>query len=76
MASRVVLREYCALWRIHVNVDKTKVVVFNAACALRFGGRRTPAPFTYNGNVVECVDSYKCLGVWVSDGSGLGKFGE
>ena len=70
------LREYCALWRLHVNVDKTKIVVFNSVCALRLGGRRKPAAFTFNGSVVECVNSYKYLGVYVGDGAGIAKFGE
>ena len=51
------LSQYCKLWDLTVNLDKTKVVIFSR-------GRRTAKkPFMYNGKEVKVVDDYTYLGV-------------
>ena len=51
------LSEYCNLWDLTVNLEKTNVVIFSQ-------GRRTAKkPFMYNGKEVKVVDEYTYLGV-------------
>ena len=51
------LAEYCKLWDLTVNLDKTKVVIFSQ-------GRKKPKkPFLYLGEEVKVVDDYIYLGV-------------
>ena len=52
------LHEYCALWRLHVNVKKTKVVVFNPS-----GQCADELYFIYEGQRLERVQEFKYLGV-------------
>lgn len=49
--------KYCAEWRLQVNVDKTKVVIFSK------GRRNKNMFFTYNNNMLEIVNEYKYLGI-------------
>ena len=51
------LREYCGLWRLHVNVKKTKVVVFNP------NKSHGCSEFTYDGQQRVKLDDFKYLGV-------------
>ena len=51
------LSEYCQLWDLTVNLDKTKVVIFSQRS-------KTPKkPFMYNGQEVKVVEDYTYLGV-------------
>ena len=51
--------KYCNEWKLHVNNDKTKVVVF--------GARKTNSmSFTIENTELEIVDSYKYLGTYFS----------
>ena len=49
--------EYCEAWKLHVNIGKTKVLIFS--------GGRTPNNynFTYNGNNLEIVNDFVYLGL-------------
>ena len=52
------LQEYCSKWGLTINIDKTKVVIFNK------GGHKFPSlKFLLNGNLVETVQSYCYLGI-------------
>ena len=51
------LSEYCKLWDLTVNLEKTNVVVFSKR-------RKTPkTTFLYEGNVVKVTEDYTYLGV-------------
>lgn len=57
------LQRYCDRWKLKVNVDKTKVMVF------RKGGQlRQTDVFTFNGINIEVVESYNYLGFVMSSG--------
>ena len=53
------LNDYCQLWKLNINTDKSKVIVF---------GSRLNKPFQFKlgPNDLETVDSYKYLGVFFS----------
>ena len=51
------LHEYCEHWRLEVNIDKTKVVVFR-----RRGPVLVSEKWYYNGHALEVVDSFNYLG--------------
>ena len=53
--------DYCAVWKLKINVDKTKVVVFAK-------GRPGNFSFAHNNNNLEVVGEYKYLGVLFSRG--------
>ena len=62
------LSRFCNKWGMKVNRDKTKVIVF------RRGGRlRHDEKWFLNGKEIECVSSYKYLGVTFSTGNTWGK---
>ena len=46
---------YCTKWRLTVNTDKTKIVVFS-------GGKHKTYSFTLNGSNLEVTNEYKYLG--------------
>jgi hypothetical protein len=52
------LAKYCADWKLKVNVEKTKVVIFSR--------RKVDAQFRYMGQVLETVQQFKYLGVIIS----------
>jgi len=52
------LEEYCTEWKLKVNCQKTKVTVFGNSKS-----KRENFSFTYMGNPIEIVDSFKYLGV-------------
>jgi hypothetical protein len=68
------LQSYCAEWRLHVNVPKTKVMVFHQQFARRHAER--DVVFQYNCINIERVTSFKYLGVYVCEGFGLRKYRE
>ena len=49
------LYRYCSKWNLEVNLNKTKIIIFHK--------RKNIDVFTYNGNHIVLVDSYKYLGV-------------
>ena len=51
------LEKYCEDWCIEVNLDKSKVMVFNKA------GKLYNSQFIYKGKRMDCVREYKHLGV-------------
>ena len=51
------LENYCELWCLDINIDKTKIIVFNKS------GRVLPYSFHINGNCIENVKTYKYLGI-------------
>ena len=51
------LENYCELWCLDINIDKTKSTVFKNS------GKLLPYSFRINGNCIENVKTYKYLGV-------------
>lgn len=47
---------YCSQWKLNVNVEKTKILVFSK-------GPKPKNIFYYNNNVVEIVSEFKYLGI-------------
>lgn len=57
------LETYCIKWNLHVNIGKTKVMVF------RKGGQlRQNETFTYADEEIEIVNSFNYLGIVLSSG--------
>ena len=52
-------RKYCAIWKLHVNMNKSKVVVFSK-------GRPGNYSFRLNNDILEVVGEFKYLGVFLS----------
>jgi exonuclease III len=52
------LDEYCNKWGLHVNLTKTKVIIFNKG-----GHLIKKFSFTFQGNIIEIVQSYCYLGI-------------
>jgi hypothetical protein len=52
------LDNYCKKWNLTVNVNKTKILIFNVT------GKLLKMPFTLSGKSLECVQNYKYLGVY------------
>ena len=59
------LQDYCTKWKLKVNITKTKIIIFNKQ------GKFISEQITLNGIPVECVKSYKYLGI---DFSNSGSF--
>ena len=51
------LYRYCSNWKLQVNTDKSKIIVFNS------NGRTFLNEFTYNNCVIETVIQYCYLGI-------------
>ena len=49
--------DYCQLWKLNINTDKSKVIVFGSRL-------KKPFQFKLGPNDLETVDSYKYLGVF------------
>ena len=59
-----ILGKFCDDWCLTVNIQKTKIMVFNNA------GRLSNVQFKLNNTVLECVHRYKYLGLtFCSSGS-------
>lgn len=54
------LENYCDLWCLDINIDKTKVVIFNKC------GKILNYNFSFNSHSIENVQTYKYLGVLFS----------
>ena len=52
------LQDYCSKWGLTVNIDKTKVLIFNKG-----GYKFSTYKFTLNGAVIDIVQSYCYLGI-------------
>lgn len=52
------LERYCQKWNLHVNLDKSKIVIFSNGGKLARNER-----WWYNGKRIEVVNEYKYLGV-------------
>ncbi len=58
-----ILEVYCSQWCLNVNISKTKVLVFNKP------GKFFKCPIYFKGETVECVNTYKYLGLtFISSG--------
>ena len=55
-----VFSEYCELWKLNVNIGKTKILVFSK-------GRMTQRRFLYNDIPIENVKSFCYLGIVMSE---------
>lgn len=51
------LYDYCARWKLEVNLMKTKIIIFNK------NGRLFRDKFLYGNRIIECVKTYKYLGL-------------
>ena len=51
------LEEYCSLWHLSVNLDKTKIIIFSRGKVRKF------REFTFAGEPVEVVPEYVYLGI-------------
>ena len=52
----VVLGDYCSKWRLKINIDKTKITIFERSRS------RTNKDFVYNGKSIEIVNEFCYLG--------------
>ncbi len=52
------LHTYCDQWDLKVNIEKTKIIIFNKS-----GKLIKNAHFTYFGKPLECVNEYKYLSI-------------
>ena len=59
-----ILGDYCQKWKLTVNIDKTKVMVFRKGGILPRN-----LSFTFQGNMIEIVDKFVYLGISFSTGS-------
>ena len=58
---------YCKDWCLTVNINKTKIIIFNkTGCLIKDN-------FILDGQEIECITRYKYLGIIIS---ASGKFGE
>ncbi len=64
---RVLLEQYCEEWALTVNLDKTRVMVFQKKA--RSQGSRYQ--FSYGGKVLEHSTSYSYLGIQISASGGF-----
>ena len=55
-----VLGSYCAEWKLTVNTEKTKVLIFSSSRP------RIKDRYNYNGEQLEIVNEYKYLGIMFS----------
>jgi len=55
-----VMSEYCTKWKIKINVEKTKIVVFSR------GKIRKKPVFSYNDTPIEIVDDFVYLGTLIN----------
>ncbi len=60
------LQKYCERWQLTVNISKTKVMVLSA-------GTSQIKDVLFDGELLECVPSYKYLGLVFSSNGNLGK---
>lgn len=52
-----ILYNYCSNWKLQVNVDKSKIMVFNS------NSKHQSINFTFNGNTMQVVSKYCYLGI-------------
>jgi hypothetical protein len=52
------LQSFCDRWCLEVDIDKTRIVIFNK------GGKLIHSSFTLGSKTLECVQSYKYLGIY------------
>ena len=57
------LESYCLKWNLHVNTDKTKIVIFRKGGIVNRDYNRF-----YEGKEIETVECLNCLGVVLSSG--------
>jgi hypothetical protein len=62
-----ILDIYCKDWCLTLNINKTKIIIFNKT------GRLIKDNFILDGQEIECITRYKYLGIIIS---ASGKFGE
>ena len=63
-----ILENYCGRWKLCVNVNKTKVMIFRKG-----GANKRNLSFTYSGIVIEIVKQFTYLGIVFNTG---GSFSE
>ena len=64
--SLKVFKEYCQIWKLQVNLSKTKIVIFSRDKI------KNNCQFLLYNKTIEIVDEYKYLGVFMG-GSGSSK---
>ena len=63
-----VLSEYCARWKLKVNISKTKILIFRKGGILPRN-----LEFTSDGEPLEIVKSFKYLGIVFTTGGPFSK---
>ena len=58
----LILEHWCKKWRMRVNTKKTKIVHFRVKSQAK-----TDFGFIFNNEVVECVEKYKYLGIYLDE---------
>ena len=51
------LEKYCDNWCLDINVEKTKVLIFNK------NGKLYKTPFLFQNTIINCVQSYRYIGI-------------
>ena len=54
-----ILGIYCKKWKLEINTDKTKIIIFNKS-------KTTNLEFNINGKLLEIVNSYQYLGIKIN----------
>jgi len=57
------LYEYCCIWKLKININKTKILIFRKG-----GSLQRNLKFTINGETIEIVKSFTYLGIVFSQG--------
>lgn len=57
---------YCKTWKLNINVDKTKVLIFGVRNTIHFN-------FNIGGNSLEILDCYKYLGIYFTKSCSFNK---
>ncbi|KAL4233737.1 hypothetical protein ACF0H5_008417 [Mactra antiquata] len=57
-----ILKEYCDKWKLVVNVQKTKILIFKKGGTIRLN-----YDFTYDGQTIEIVSKFSYLGITFSN---------
>ena len=55
--------EYCFIYKLTVNLDKTKVIIFKKG---GHGGKKKSTPFYFGPLIVQYTENYEYLGVHIT----------
>ena len=52
------LQDYCVKWNLEINLDKTRIMIFNKA-----GKTLKSRAFYFDGKILQVTNEYKYLGI-------------